>query len=244
MRRMDGATMTREIPNTARTPHCHIPRTRIPPEQSDGDLPPRTESGLHTGDRHVGSTPRPNRGSGRLGASIRRFWRNEHGGAAIESAVTLLILVVGFAGLMEIVQVLYTDDRMSRAARAAARVLALNPAASDEEANNVACATIRRELSLPEDFDCTAWDLGVYQGISPETLPDPLTPDGSVARGTGDMVLVRIGWKREPFSFGGLVRDAHAEEDAGDEDAGSQSISVAALGLARCEAELCGQTTS
>ena len=238
MKRMDGATMAREIPNTARTLHCHIPRTRIPPEQSDGDLPPRTESGLHTGDRHVGSTPRPSRGSERFGASIRRFWRSEHGGAAIESAVTLLILVVGFAGLMEIVQVFYTDDRMSRAARAAARVLALNPSAD-------ACATIRRELSLPEDFDCsTAWTLTVDQGVSPETLPDPLTPDASVAAGTGDMVLVRIGWKREPFSFGGLVRDANADADSQNADADSQTVSVTALGLARCETELCGQATS
>ena len=243
MRRMDGATMTREIPNTARTPHCRIPRTRIPPEQSDGDLPPRTESGLHTGDRHVGPTPRPNRGSGRLGVSIRRFWRSEHGGAAIESAVALLILVVGFAGLMEIVQVFYTDDRMSRAARAAARVLALNPSAGDEEAKNVACATIRRELSLPEDFDCsTAWTLTVDRGVSPGTLPATL--DASIARGTGDMVLVRIGWKREPFSFGGLVRDANAEEGTGDEEAGRQPVSMIALGLARCETELCGQATS
>ena len=228
--------MTREFPNTSRTPHSHVPRTRIPPGQSDGVLPARVDSGLHAGDRRVGPVPRPNRGSGRLPASIRRFWRSEHGGVAIESAVTLMVLVVGFAGLMEIVQVFYTDDRMSRAARAAARVLALNPSAD-------ACDTIRRELSLPGDFDCsTAWTLTVDRGVSPGTLPATL--DASVASGTGDMVLVRIGWKREPFSFDGLVRDANAEEGTEDDEAGSQTVSMTALGLARCETELCGQTTS
>ena len=31
---------------------------------------------------------------------------------AIESAIALMVLVVGFGGLMEIVQASYTDDRM------------------------------------------------------------------------------------------------------------------------------------
>ena len=69
----------------------------------------------------------------------------------------MVILVVGFAGLMEIVNASYADDRMARAARAAARSLALDPGA-DPKAN--ACVAIRRELDLAEDFDCdTEWTL-------------------------------------------------------------------------------------
>ena len=152
-----------------------------------------------------------------------------------------MILVVGFAGLMEIVQACYTDDRMSRAARAAARVLALNPSAGDPSA--VACTAIRRELRLAEDFDCnTAWTLTVDRGVSPSTLPATL--DTSVATDTGDMVLVRIGWNRELLSFGEPVRDANAEEGTEDDEAGTRTVSEIAMGLARCEIELCGQKTS
>ena len=261
MFRMDRAMMTREFPNTARTLHRHIPRTKMPSEPSDGDVPPRIDSGLRAGGRHVGPNPRPNRGSGRLRASIRRFRRSEHGGVAIESAVAIMVLVVGFAGLMEIVQVVYTDDRMSHAARAAARDLALNPSAD-------ACATIRRELGLPEDFDCgTEWTLKVDRGVSPRTLPD--TFDDSVAPGTGDMVLVRIGPPSGENSEEGTGDEEEGtgdeeegtgdeeegtgdeeegtgdeEEGTGDEDADGPTVSDFALGLARCEIELCGQAAS
>jgi hypothetical protein len=139
---------------------------------------------------------------------------------AIETAIALVILVVGFAVLMEIVQASYTDDRMSRAARAAARALALNPAAD-------ACAAIRRELHLAADFDCgTRWTLTVDHGVSPKTLPATL--DAEATTGTGDMVLVRIGWNRELRSFGGLLGDANADD-------GDESVPAVAMGLARCE---------
>ena len=151
---------------------------------------------------------------------------------AIETAIALVILVVGFAGLMEIVQASYTDDRMSRAARAAARALALeDPGADDRDA--VACAAIRRELHLAEDFDCsTKWTLTVDHGVSPRTLPATL--DAEAATGTGDMVLVRIGWNRKFRSFGRLLRDANTDDT--DENADStDTVPAVAMGLARCE---------
>ena len=102
-----------------------------------------------------------------LGAAIRRFRRGEHGGVAIESAIAMVILVVAFAGLIEIAQASYAGDRMARAARTAARVLALNPSAD-------ACSAIQRELDLAEDFECeTAWRLIVELGVSPNSLPPP-----------------------------------------------------------------------
>ena len=146
-----------------------------------------------------------------------------------------MVLVVGFAGLMEIVHASFTDDRMGRAARAAARALALDPSAD-------ACAPIRRELRLADDFVCgTALrvDLGVGPGALPATL------DAGATKGTGDMVLVRIG-NRDMWSFEGSVQDANADdglEDADDDAADAGTVRMVAIGLARCEADLCGQGT-
>ena len=229
-----------------------------------GMLGRETPQGVFSPDRHAGGsrfrpgagrpaprTPGTHRGSTGLGAALRRFWRGEHGGAAIETAIAMVILVVGFAGLMEIVNASYADDRMARAARATARSLALDPGA-DPDAN--ACVAIRRELRLADDFDCNAeWRLAVYPGVSPKTLPAVL--DGSATTGTGDMVLVRIGWDREPWSFGGPVRDANAADtpendgdngDDGDDGDGDdaedpETMPMVAIGLARCELALCGQ---
>ena len=139
-----------------------------------------------------------------------------------------MVLVVGFGGLMEIVQASYTDDRMGRAARAAARALALDPSAN-------ACAAIRREFHLADDFDCGAWTLNVDRGVSPSALPATL--DAAVTTGTGDMVLVRIGWSRDVWSFDEALQDANADDDAAD----AGTVPMLAIGLARCEADLCGQ---
>ena len=149
-----------------------------------------------------------------------------------------MVLVVGFAGLMEIVQASLTDDRMGRAARAAARALALDPSAD-------ACAPIRRELRLADDFDCdTAWTLKVDLGVGPSALPATL--DAGVTSGSGDMILVRIGWNRDMWSFEGSVQDARTDdglEDTGDDPQGAETVPMVAIGLARCEADLCGQGT-
>ena len=148
---------------------------------------------------------------------------------AIETAIALLVLVVGFAGVIEIVQVSYTDDTIARAARAAARSLALDPAAD-------ACAPIRRELDLAVDFDCNEnWTLTVYRGVLPSALQDAL--GGTVTQGTGDMVLVRIDWNRAAWSFGGVVPDADPADD-------TETVPMVAIGLARCEQERCGQSSS
>ena len=161
---------------------------------------------------------------------MRAFLRGEHGAAALETAVAVVVLVVGLGALMEIVRAAYTEDRMGRAARAAARALALNPAAD-------ACVPIRRELRLAGDFDCAAaWTLRVDLGVDPGSLP--ATPDADAAAGSGDMVLVRVGWSRVRFSFGGLNQAVDPDDEA---DTGT--VPMVAVGLARCEAELCGRET-
>ena len=191
-----------------------------------------------------------------LRGALRAFLRGERGGAAIEAALALAVLVVGFAGLMEIVEARYTDDRMSRAAHAAARALALNPGG---DSASVACAAIRREFRLADDFDCaTEWTVTVDLGVSPSTLPATL--GASVTAGTGDMVLVRLGWNRESWSLGSVPREAssadtvensgdggsgtesESEDGGGSEDEGTaRAVPVVAVAVARCESELCGQ---
>ena len=74
----------------------------------------------------------------------------------------------------------------------------------------------------------------VDRGIDPTTLPATLDASVTGAQGTGDMVLVRIGWSRRFWSFGGLVPDARAADVTG-------TVTMVAMGLARCEVERCGQ---
>ena len=189
----------------------------------------------------------PRRGFRGLRGALRRFRTGERGGVAIETAIALAVLVSGFASVIEIVHVSYTDDTIARAARAAARSLALNPASD-------ACAPIRSELDLAVDFDCNAaWTLTVYRGVLPSALQDAL--GGTVTEGTGDMVLVQIDWNRAAWSFGGVVPDADAADDTEettsdaaetetDTKTDTKTVPMVAIGLARCEQERCGQSSS
>ena len=250
--------MTPEQAGPGGTSSHRFDPTGSAPAGHDGRRLASTESGPGCTGRRDRRRAGPGGSASGLGTAIRRFGHGEHGAVAIESAIAIVILVVGFAGLMEVVQACYTDDRMSRAARAAARVLALDPTADT-------CAAIRRELRLAEEFDCdtATWTLTVHPGVSPDALPS--TPDGSVTFGTGDMVLVWIEWNREAWTFGGAPRDANAEdaiettddeltdettdettdeltdELADETEAGTDGVPMIALGLARCELELCGQ---
>ena len=140
--------------------------------------------------------------------AIRGFWRREHGGTALESALAISLAVAAFAGLMETVGTVLESDRMHRAARAVAQATALDP-------NADACATIRRELGLASDFDCdAAWTITPHRGVLPSNLSDAL---GSGSPGaTGEMVLVRI------------VPAANASDNSAD-------VSHVAIGVARRE---------
>ena len=229
MKRTEDATMTNGHRDS---PGMRIPR-KPPPDDLSGNPATRGRSGRRPPARHrvrAGarrSTVRTLRGA------VRAFLRGEHGGVAIESSVAVMVLVLGFGVLMEIVHASYTDDRMGRAARAAARALALDPTVG-------ACAPIRRELRLADDFDCNAeWTVRVDLGVAPNALPATLDADATA--GSGDMVLVRIGWSRDALSFGAPVEDANADDDIEDaDDADAGTVPMVALGLARCEAELCG----
>lgn len=156
----------------------------------------------------------------RTARAVWFFWKARDGAAAVEAAAAITVLVVAFAGVMEIVRSAYVADTMERAARAAARAVALTPNAEAGALGSVACAAIRRELHLDEKFDCSArWTLAIDTGLAPAAL---LQSGGGAE---GDMVRVQIGWDPEPLV--GFL-DAPSE----DEEEGRREI---AIGIARQE---------
>ena len=156
-----------------------------------------------------------------------QYLRRTGDSMVVESAIAVTFLVVSFAVWAEIVNNAHTEHQMARAARAAARAVALDAGAD-------ACAAIRREFALADNFDCAAtWTLVLDRGVRPSSLPATL--DAHAVAGTGDMVLVRIGWYRDPWSFGSPVEGANAE-DSEDEEV---TVSMVAIGLARCENDGC-----
>lgn len=151
-----------------------------------------------------------------------RFRRRERGSVALESALGITVLVISLAVVMEIVSAAYKSDQMSRAARAAARSLALNPPNNQTEADTTACNSIIRELGLPTGFVCGnnngVWTaLNIDTDLVPGDLPKTLDPGLGTVVGNGDMVFVRIDWDREAFT-------------PGDPD-----VPMVAMGLARSE---------
>ena len=153
---------------------------------------------------------------------MRRFPRGERGAVTLESALAIVALLGAFAIAMEIVHTCWAADRMGRAARAAARSLALDVHADP-------CAAVRRELAWSDDASCDrGMTIVVDPAVGPEGLPAEL--DGEAGAGTGDLVLVRIAWTRRLLPFG---RDASDPE--GDDDRPLDPGSRVSFGIARCE---------
>lgn len=106
--------------------------------------------------------------------------------------MSIAILVIGCGGLMAVAHAAYSDDRLARAARAAARAVAYVTEASPTQATlaSVACGAIKRELQLEANFDCaTELTMAVTADLVPAALATGTNPDGE----SGDVVLVRIG---------------------------------------------------
>ena len=172
---------TRRIHHTAPLPHAAAESPRSSRSPLPGGAPARL--------------PRPAAATRAARAVMRRFLRCERGGVAIETAVSLLILVGWFSGLMHIVGDVFADDRAGRGARAVARALALDPLADP-------WAALKREGELaanaqcppwPADADtdtCGDWTLTIDHGVAPAALPDPL--DAGVSAAAGELVLVRL----------------------------------------------------
>ena len=164
----------------------------------------------------------------RRGACVARdFWRARRASVAIETAVVLSLLVVSFAGLMEIVSSAYLTDYMDRAARAGARAVALSPDthSSPGAMRSIACEGIKRELNLGVDFDCaSSWTVTVDAALTPQNLLAGQSP--APGDRTGGMVRVQIGWHRETWRFGA---------DTLQQDDPDQAPEELAIGVARAE---------
>ena len=157
------------------------------------------------------------------------FWRSRSGSVAIESTMAVSGLVAALAVLMHVVTSLYESDYMDRAARAAARAVALVPDSYGNAGNlaTIACNAIRRELVLDADFDCAfGWTLTIDTGLTPGDLLSGESPDPGDR--TGDMVRVRIGWTQ------GADPTQPVQPD--------QAPDQVAVGVARTEPEPAGQS--
>ena len=176
--------------------------------------------------------------------SLQRFFHGQRGSTAVEGAIAISILVAAFAGLMAIVQESYATDRLGRAARAVARAVALDSQADP-------CAAIRRELDLAVDFDCEGqWQITVDHGVSPSHLSTLVAGDTGGGNASGELVLVRIGWKQgasesdsdsEPeidTADGEGVSGSDPEiTDPTDTEADLEPVPMIAMGVARSEPE-------
>ena len=168
---------------------------------------------------------------------LARFLCGQRGGVAIEAAFSSFVLVLAFAGLMGIVFQVYESDRTGRAARAAARAVALlaDAPATTAALQAVACRAIRTELGLAATFDCGAeWTVAIDAFENPAALlaGTPRTGSDAVIGGEDrDMVRVRLA------ALVAEAGDADGEdEDDGDADGGvTVPLDVLAEAVARNE---------
>ena len=153
---------------------------------------------------------------------FRAFRRDRRGSVAVETAISVSVLVIAFAAIMQIVHSAYVSDRMGRAARAATRAIALAPDTAEATLVERACEAIRRELDLGDDFGCsTKLTVTVETGLGSGGL---LKQEDSESDGdTGELVVVRISWSGGPWNPGELLADDDAASRRG------------AIGIARAE---------
>ena len=172
-------------------------------------------------------------GRGRFGAPARmrgalgKFFLGERGAAAIETALSVSVLVVALAGIMQVVTTVFVDDQAERAARAAARALALDPGADPwepvrEELHADANHTCTTDWTASDLGACDGWTLAVRHGVSPAALTVALDPDLPAPAAGGDLVLV--GLSRQP-----------ANPNLGSSRTVAELVGMDAVGVARSE---------
>ena len=102
------------------------------------------------------------------------FFRSRRGSVGLETMLTVTVMLVLCGGLMAIAYTAYSQDRMDRAARAAARAVALLPVAvaADEAAvKATVCDVLRVEFDLDSGTDCDAtWTITIQTGLTTEDL--------------------------------------------------------------------------
>ena len=137
-------------------------------------------------------------------SAARGFWRARRASVAFEASLAMSAPVIAVAVLMEVVSAVYADDFMERAARAAARAVALQVNTQTDIAalQDIACDAMKVELHLDAQFDCGEnWTVTIDTELTAQDLLTDQTPPDP----TGDMVRVSVGWHRAPLSFGSSV---------------------------------------
>jgi Flp pilus assembly protein TadG len=102
---------------------------------------------------------------------FRRPWRSEAGGALVELAVALPVVVVVFAGTIDFARVFYTSMALTDAARAGAQFGAINSANSTLTGAMQTAATTATNtpgITAVATTQCQcATDVGVFSATSP-----------------------------------------------------------------------------
>ena len=135
------------------------------------------------------------------GVTVRGFRSGQRGAATIEAAIAISVFVTALASLMVIVQSIYVEDRMERAARAGARAvsLAATAPASEKALKDLICKAVERELGEGEGKACACWTIEVEAYETPQALLSGTARGAGGPRGgeNADMVLVRL---RRPYA--------------------------------------------
>ena len=151
-----------------------------------------------------------------------RFARCGRGVAAIEGALALSVLVVAFVPLMNFVTSFYVEDELGRAARAAARSLAINPGADPWEAawkeidpskvdtDKVPATHCTTDwAATPHLGTCGGLTLVIREGVSPAALAAALDPDTPAPTGgaeEGELILVGLSSQSSGMEGVGVAR--------------------------------------
>ena len=212
---------------------------KAPERRSAGQGPRRPQAGQGSGRPRTpaGGRPREPAPAGPR-AALRGFRRGTRGATAITFAISISVLVVAFASLIEIAKLIFVWDENARASRAAARAVSLLASAPASEAalEQVACDAVKRELGWAEDADCDRWTIEI------EAFPTPAALLAGSPRGSGsplggenaDLVLVRLSQPWQGWLPGALAPEEEGDDPGADPPAGG--IVVAAV--ARNEREI------
>lgn len=173
----------------------------------------------------------------RIRAVLGRFFLGVRGAAAIETAFAVFVLVTAFAGVMQTVNTVFVDDQAGRAARAAARALALNPGTDPwgpiwEELYSNANHGCTTDWTASNLGTCDGWTLAVARDVSPATLAATLGPNPSASTVDGNLVL--IGLSRSPATIPGV---GNANANSNTSRTAEDIVKMDSVGVARSEPE-------
>lgn len=130
---------------------------------------------------------------------LRRFWSVRQATAALESVFGLCFIVIMMGGVFEIVNTLFVNDVLDRAAHAVARNEALqDPAATNDKLIERAREAIRAEVGDMLDPALLSIGIDVYDDPSKMLLGESSQGEYSQLGGdAGEMVVVRLSFRSQ-----------------------------------------------